>query len=86
MKYYPLEQDPSIPHEEKKQHLDEWWQRDMTAFVQAGFNKTDFAHMTLTSKLIFRKSARALVDLCKQLNLPITVLSGGIHELIEASF
>ena len=58
----------------------------MSAFVTAGFNKTDFAHMTLTSKLLFRKGVLRLINLCKEIDLPIVVLSGGIHELIEASF
>jgi hypothetical protein len=85
-KYYPLEQDPQISMEEKLVHLDEWWNRDMAAFVTAGFNKTDFAHMTITSKLIFRRSTLSLFNECRQASLPIIVLSGGIHELIEAAF
>lgn len=85
-KFYPLEQDTSISLEEKLKHLDEWWTRDMSAFVSAGFNKTDFAHMTLTSKLLFRRSSLSLINLCREFKLPIVVLSGGIHELIEASF
>ena len=85
-KFYPLEQDPNISMEEKLTHLDEWWNRDMAAFVTAGFNKTDFAHMTMTSKLIFRRSTLSLFNECKQASVPIIVLSGGIHELIEAAF
>lgn len=42
--------------------------------------------MTLTSKLLFRRSALDLLNLCKKVNLPVTVLSGGIQELIEAAF
>lgn len=72
--------------EEKLTHLDEWWNRDMAAFVTAGFNKTDFAHMTITSQLIFRRSTLSLFNECKQASVPIIVLSGGIHELIEAAF
>jgi len=58
----------------------------MTAFVTAGFNRTDFAHMTITSKLIFRRSTLSFVNECRKAGLPIVVLSGGIHELIEAAF
>lgn len=85
-KYYPLEQDPKISLSEKFVHLDEWWTKDLTAFVTAGFNKTDFAHMTMTSKLIFRRSTLSIINECRQASLPIVVLSGGISELIEAAF
>jgi len=57
----------------------------MSAFVGAGYNKTDFAHMTLTSRIIFRRNTNNLIDLCKRVDLPIVILSGGITELIEAS-
>ena len=84
-KYYPLEQNPHLSIVEKLLHLDEWWNKDLAAFVTAKFNKTDFAHMTLTSKLIFRKGTGALIKVCKEIELPIVVLSGGIHELIDAA-
>lgn len=32
-KYYPLEQNPHLSIDEKLLHLDEWWNKDMTAFV-----------------------------------------------------
>lgn len=41
--------------------------------------------MTLTSKLIFRKGTGALINVCKEIGLPIVVVSGGIHELIDAA-
>ena len=85
-KYYPIEQDPNINIEDKLNHLNDWWKSDLALFIKAGFNKTDFAHMMLTSKLIFRKGTNNLLNLCKEIDLPIIVLSGGIHELIDASF
>ena len=66
-KYYPLEQNPHLSIVEKLLHLDEWWNKDMAAFVTAKFNKIDFAHMTLTSKLIFRKGTGALFKVCKEI-------------------
>ena len=84
-KYYPLEQNPHLSIDEKLLHLDEWWNKDLAAFVTAKVNKPDFAHMTLTSKLIFRKGTGALIKVCKEIELPIVVLSGGIHELIDAA-
>lgn len=41
--------------------------------------------MTLTSKLIFRKGTGALINVCKEIGLPIVVVSGGIYELIDAA-
>ena len=41
--------------------------------------------MTKESKLLFRRGTQDLLRLCKKLDIPLVIVSGGIHELIEES-
>ena len=50
-RYHPIEKDQSLCRAEKLHQLEDWWRRDMQAFVSAGYTKDDFAEMTKNSKL-----------------------------------
>lgn len=84
-KYYPMEQDVSIPREEKLVHLDNWWRSDMTAFTKAGFTRRDFAKMTEESELLMRHGTKQLFRTCIGASVPVLIVSGGIHEIVEHS-
>ena len=77
--------DANIPREEKLKHTEAWWLGDMQAFSSAGYSRRDFAKMTKESKLLFRRGTQDLLRLCKKLDIPLVIVSGGIHELIEES-
>jgi phosphoserine phosphatase len=81
----PIEMDASIPREEKLKHTEAWWSGDMKAFSSAGYSRRDFEKMTKESKLLFRRGTQDLLRLCKKLDIPLVIVSGGIHELIEES-
>ena len=40
--YYPIERDSSLSLSEKTLKIKEWWEKDFSAFVKAGYSKTCF--------------------------------------------
>lgn len=48
--------------------------------------RADYGRVVMSSKLIFRYGIADLLKLVAQMNIPITIVSGGITEIILASF
>lgn len=41
--------------------------------------------MTKQSKLLFRRGTQNLLRLCNKLEIPLVIVSGGVHEIVEES-
>lgn len=71
--------------EVKMKHMGEWWGTNLSDFVTVGFLDSDFAEMTLGSKLLFREGMHEMLGLTGRFEIPCLIVSGGISEIIEAS-
>jgi 2-hydroxy-3-keto-5-methylthiopentenyl-1-phosphate phosphatase len=72
--------------EEKERHMVAWWEGNMELFKNIGIKHEDFGRMVLESRLLFRYGIVELLSHCHRMKLPIFIVSGGISEIIEASF
>jgi len=81
----PLEKDSSLSSEERLKHLEDWWRSAMISFCSAGYSRRDFKKMTKQSKLLFRRGTQNLLRLCNKLEIPLVIVSGGVHEIVEES-
>ena len=52
--YYPIERDSSLSLNEKKLKIKEWWEKDFSSFVKAGYTKKCFQQMVAESRILFR--------------------------------
>lgn len=85
-RYAPIERDPTMTMEEKYKHMELWWNENLRSFAQLAFTKDDYAKMVLESRLIFRDGIQELMGLTHKNQIPLYIVSGGLVEVIEASF
>jgi cytosolic 5'-nucleotidase 3 len=83
--YHPIEIDPSIPTHIKQQHMQEWWEKSNKLILDDGFHKNELRSFVYASPMYFRHGVQELINTCRAQNVPITILSGGIGNLIEVS-
>lgn len=83
--YHPIEIDPVMPIEEKQKYMHEWWDSCNVQILETGFNRQDLPRFIQESGLYFRFDLDTLLRFCKEKEVPITVLSGGIGNLISTS-
>jgi 5'-nucleotidase len=53
-KYYPIEQDPTIPLEEKKKAMHEWRTRQFAVMLEAGLTRNIIKKAMTSKMIIFR--------------------------------
>lgn len=58
----------------------------MEAFVCSRMRKSDYGKVVLASKLLLRHGITDLMHLASHLKVPISIVSGGIKEIIQATF
>jgi len=85
-KYHPIELDTEISRQEKEKHMIAWWEGNMELFKELGIRKDDFGRIVLESRLLFRYGILDFLSHCHRMNLPLYIVSGGISEIIEATF
>lgn len=76
----------TMPIEEKERHMVDWWEGNMKIFSKMNLKREDFGKVVLNSRLLFRHGIVELMKLSSKLDIPMYVVSGGISEIIEASF
>ncbi|OMJ96111.1 hypothetical protein SteCoe_285 [Stentor coeruleus] len=83
--YHPIEIDQTIPAEIKEKHMQDWWEKCNHTLLEEGFNNSDTINFINNSSLYFRFGLPEFLIILKNQNIPITILSGGIGNLIETS-
>ena len=82
-KYYPLEKDPDIPLEEKKEKMLEWWSAHIKLIVESGMNRGVMLEIIKKKKIILRYGAGEFFDLLNKKKVPILILSAALGDFIE---
>ena len=74
-KYYPIEIDTSIPIEEKKDMMLEWWKKHFELVIKSKLNKSDLANVINSENIALRKRAKDFFNLLNELEIPIIIIS-----------
>lgn len=82
-KYYPFEIDGSIPIEEKKQKMLEWWQKHLEIMVKYGLNRGVIEDITRDRRVIPREESLEFYEILHKHSIPLLIFSAGSGDLIE---
>tara|TARA_B110000285_G_C14989635_1_gene545623 strand:+ start:267 stop:1034 length:768 start_codon:yes stop_codon:yes gene_type:complete len=87
LKYWPVEQDPTIPLHLKSEKMLEWWVSNLKLFSSTDFNLThaDFQKMVFSSKLVLRHGFIQMVQKLQEGKIPLVVVSGGVKAIIDVA-
>lgn len=74
-KYHPIEIDPKIDIEEKKEKMIEWWKSSFEIFIKYWLNKETLKSIAKTEKIEIRKWIIELFSILKENNIPLIIIS-----------
>ncbi|SRR6056297_50285 len=74
-KYHPIEKDPSIPLKEKKEKMQEWWEKHDKLLVDSGLSKDDFKDIIENGKAKLREGVSNFLDFLHEKNIPLVIFS-----------
>jgi 5'-nucleotidase len=81
--YRPIEIDPNIPLEEKKQKMHEWWFKHLELLVECGLNKDVMLDVVKKREIVFRAGALEFIDLLHKKNIPLVIMSAAPGDMIR---
>ena len=76
-KYYPIEIDPIIPLEDKKEKMMEWWKAHFDLLIKSGLNKKHLKAIVEEDKIQFREGVTEFIDFLNEKNIPLVIISAG---------
>jgi HAD superfamily hydrolase (TIGR01544 family) len=82
--YYPFEISTEISLEEKKRKLKDWWIKHFELLIKFGVNKTMVQGVAEMGNIKLRDKVKELFVECKDKNIPIIIISGGVGSVILA--
>jgi len=86
-KYHPIEIDPSIPLQEKKKAMQEWWEKHNKLLIQSGLSKSDLEDIVKNGPIRFRKGIPEFLDFLHQYNIPLIIFSAsGCGDALQIFF
>jgi len=74
-KYYPIEIDPKVPKEEKKNAMNEWWTKHFALLIKSGLNKNDLRRIMNSDRVRLREGCSEFIELLKDYNIPLIIMS-----------
>ncbi len=74
-KYLPIERDPKIPVEEKKQAMEEWWRIHFELLIKTGITKDHLRKVAQSKRIRLREGCGEFLDLLNQYHIPLVILS-----------
>lgn len=85
-KYYPIEINQSLSHEERVLGMVEWWEKAHEVIMSAKITKSNINKMVEETPVTFRDGLEEFLTLCHLREIPLLVFSAGLYDLIEAIF
>ncbi|KAI8051412.1 pyrimidine 5'-nucleotidase [Gilbertella persicaria] len=83
-KYYPIEIDQSMTHEEKVPYMMQWWVEAHASLIAQKISKHDLEEMARNVKIELRSELEKVLINCRDTQVPFLVFSAGIGDIIEA--
>ena len=81
--YHPIELSPTLPVSEKIPFMVEWWTRANNLFLQYGLRREHIEECVRNSQLVLRAGVDALFARLGQKNVPLSIMSAGLTDIIE---
>ncbi|MFH0831262.1 MAG: hypothetical protein V1886_00110 [archaeon] len=86
-KYHPIEKNPNVSPEEKKEKMEEWWVSHFNLLIKSGLNKKHLEKIVQSEEIQFRKGALELFDILHKAKIPMVIISStGIGDVIPMLF
>lgn len=86
-KYHPIEIDLSIPLEERKRKMLEWWSSHYKLLIKCGLNKKDVERLISEDKIMLREGIDKFLQILHKNNIPLIILSSsGLGDAIPLVF
>jgi cytosolic 5'-nucleotidase 3 len=86
-KYHPVEIDPTIPLQEKKKAMQEWWETHNKLLIEFGLSKSDLKDIVKNGHVKFREGVPEFLDFLQEHNIPLVILSAsGCGDAIQMFF
>jgi len=86
-KYHSIEIDPSIPLEEKKKAMQEWWETHNKLLLKSELSKSDLEDIVKNGHVRFREGVPEFLDFLYQQNIPLIILSAsGCGDAVQMFF
>lgn len=63
--------------------MEEWWEREYNIISKANINHSDLLGIIESTSIALRAGVKETFEICKSKNIPISVLSAGIGNLVE---
>jgi 5'-nucleotidase len=82
-KYHPIEMDPSIPLEEKKFKMLEWWSVHVKWMAECGMSQNVINRIVDEQPAGLRKGLDSFLTLLHKNKVPVLILSAALTDLIE---
>lgn len=82
-RYFPLEYDSRLSLSSRIQHMQTWWSLTFEKYLQLGITKSHLQGLIDHSKVQLRHGISELMSLCRDLEVPVTVVSAGLGDLIN---
>lgn len=74
-KYHPIEMDSSVPINDKKKAMYEWWKIHFDLLIESGLNKKHIERIVSEGKIQFREKASDFFGLLKNKDIPLVIIS-----------
>lgn len=74
-KYHPIENDQTIPKEERKKAMYSWWSEHFELLIKSGLKKTHIKEIVKQDKIEFREGAFEFFDYLNEKQIPLVILS-----------
>ncbi|KAJ9062309.1 hypothetical protein DSO57_1012101 [Entomophthora muscae] len=82
-KYYPLEIDPTIPHNEKVKHMVDFWEESHGIFIKEKLSADLIRAALKDFKIVYREGTHHFMDVTGKKNIPVLVFSAGVGDIIN---
>lgn len=76
-KYHNTETDPQIPREEKVKAMRQWWIEHFDLLIRSGLSLEVIEKVVDSGKIKLREGADEFIDLLKENNVPLVIMSSG---------
>ncbi|MFA5060735.1 MAG: hypothetical protein WC494_00255 [Candidatus Pacearchaeota archaeon] len=81
--YHPIEEDPSIPMQKRKEAMKEWWTKHFDLLISSGLNRKDLERIVKSGEIRLRDGFSELASLLQDEGIPLIILSAnGIGNVI----
>lgn len=81
-KYYPIEVDPTVPHDEKKVIMKQWWSEINEVIKGETVSNKEIAETTIKEGPALRDGTVKLFDDLNKANIPVLVFSAGLGDSV----